>query len=104
MPDFEKLRFHVKVMHQLLADTQPGLASWCLALGEHWKVISDLWLGPDRAPDRTDAIRYHNALERIARLARQTNMSHAADAANTAIEIAREALQSSVSNQKGEPS
>jgi hypothetical protein len=37
------LKNEVDKLHSLLADPQPGLATWCGFVGERWKKIADLW-------------------------------------------------------------
>ena len=43
MPDFDKLSFHVDALNKLLSDREPGLYSWCVAVGNHWRIIAELW-------------------------------------------------------------
>lgn len=46
-PLLEKLKIEVDKLHALLADPEPGLATWNMFVGETWKKIAvDLWEGP----------------------------------------------------------
>ena len=40
---FKELRRQAKKLNDLLADPQPGTASWCMAYGETMKWIVNYW-------------------------------------------------------------
>lgn len=43
MPDFKKLHEHTKKLNDLLEKPEPGISSWCMFVGEHWKAIAEMW-------------------------------------------------------------
>jgi hypothetical protein len=42
-PLFAALKDHVDKLHALLAEPEPGLMTWSMFLGEHWKAVVGLW-------------------------------------------------------------
>jgi len=40
-----KLKVEVDGLHALLAKPEPGIATWCLMVGQKWEAIAKLWGG-----------------------------------------------------------
>jgi hypothetical protein len=49
MPDFDRLHQLSRQLAQLTAPgaQEPGLASWCVMVGETWKEIAEMWQSPE---------------------------------------------------------
>jgi hypothetical protein len=46
--DFVKLRQEVERLNNLLKDDEQGCFSWCQAVIDSWKKISDAFYGPNK--------------------------------------------------------
>jgi len=52
MPDWVKLKEHTDNLSSLLENVEDGLYSWCMMVGNEWKVIADMWNGPEKKEDK----------------------------------------------------
>jgi hypothetical protein len=55
MPDFDRLHELARKLAELTApgNQEPGLASWCMFVGEDWREIARMWGGEQTyTPDR----------------------------------------------------
>lgn len=43
-----KLKEDVDCLHMLLKEPEEGLATWCIAVGNRWKGIAELYYGDER--------------------------------------------------------
>jgi hypothetical protein len=62
MPDFDRLHELASRLAKLTApgEQEPGLASWCMFVGENWQEISRMW---NEDPRRAAASELYDALE-----------------------------------------
>ena len=52
MPDFNEVYDHARQLADLTSprERQPGLASWAIAVAEHWEALAVMWRDPEGTP------------------------------------------------------